>query len=283
MFSYYITSMQSIFEYLDYRQYLRDFYEEQKKTTSYFSYRYVSRKVGLDAGYLVKVLQGRLHIPEKYIEAFCSLCTFSKKESSYFKTLINFNRAKSESQIKICFEKLMSFKSPGKNLVDKLQYEYYRKWYYSAIRSLVGIVSFSGDNTALSRMLTPHVSPREVKKAIKLLENLGLIRKDKSGVYSLTDTFVTTGESWRSLAIKDFQRETIRLAGESLDRHQKEDRDISTVTVAINKKDLTEAKARIADFRDTIFKLAENSNGPDSVFQLNVQLFPLAQSAADRS
>jgi uncharacterized protein (TIGR02147 family) len=274
--------MQSIFDYLDYRLFLRDFYETQKRECSYFSYRYISGKIGLDAGYLVKILQGKLHIPEKHIDGFCALCKFSEKENAYFRTLINFNKAKSESQIKIHFEKLMSFKSPGKHRLQKFQYEYYQKWYYTAIRSLIGIVRFSGDNESLSQMLTPQVSPSEVKKAVELLEELKLIEKDHSGVYNLTEMFVTTGESWRSLAVKDFQRETIQLAAESLDRHKKENRDISTVTVAINKKDLNELKEKITEFRNTILKLAEDRCDPDTVFQLNVQLFPLANTGADK-
>lgn len=275
--------MQSILEYLDYRVFLRDFYEAQKKEYSYFSYRYISGKVGMDAGYMVKILQGKLHVPEKYIDAVCALCKFSAKENDYFRTLISFNKAKSENQIRIHFEKLMSFKSPGKQQLQKFQYEYYRKWYYTAIRSLIGIVSFSGDNESLSRMLTPQIGQREVKNAVELLEKLGLIKKDPAGIYALTDKFVTTGESWRSLVVKDFQRETIRLAAESLDRHKKEDRDISTVTVAINKKNIDELKVKITEFRNEILKLAESSINPDSVFQLNVQLFPLAQAEADRS
>jgi uncharacterized protein (TIGR02147 family) len=275
--------MEPILDYMDYRLFLRDFYETQKKKYSYFSYRYISGKIGLDAGYLVKILQGKLHIPEKYIDSLCGLCKFSDKENDYFRTLISFNKAKSENQIKIHFEKLMSFKSPGKLRLQKYQYEYYSKWYYTAIRSLIGIVRFSGDNESLSRMLNPPVSPREVKKAVELLEQLGLIEKDPTGIYALTDTFVTTGESWRSLVVKDFQRETIRLAAESLDRHKKEDRDISTVTIAVNKKDLDELKARITEFRNAILKLAEDSNDPDSVFQLNVQLFPIAQTGTNKS
>jgi uncharacterized protein (TIGR02147 family) len=275
--------MQTIFDYLDYRVYLRDFYDAQKRECSYFSYRYISRKVGMDAGYLVKILQGKLHIPEKYIDGFCTLCKFSEKENDYFRTLVSFNKAKSESQIKIHFEKLMSFKSPGKHQLHKHQYEYYRKWYYTAIRSLIGIVDFCGDYEALSHMLTPRISAREVKNAVELLEKLGLILKDQNGKYLLSDTFVTTGESWRSFVVKDFQRETIQLAAESLDRHKKEERDISTVTVAINIKDLEELKAKTTEFRNAILKLADDSSGPDTVFQLNVQLFPLAQSGADRS
>lgn len=272
--------MQAIFDYLDYRLYLRDFYTEQKKDNPYFSYRYISSKIGLDAGYLVKILQGKLHVPEKYVDAFCALCKFSGKENTYFRTLIDFNKAKSESQIRSHFEKLLMFKSPGKRRLDEYQYEYYRKWYYSAIRSLIGIVPFSGDSELLSRMLTPRVSPREVKKAVALLEKLNLVKRSTSGTYTLSDKFVTTGESWRSLSIKNFQRETIRLATESLERHAKEDRDISTVTVGINKKDLVELRAAIVEFRNVILKLAGKSSNPDSVFQLNVQLFPLAQAAA---
>ena len=275
--------MQYLFDYLDYRLFLRDYYEAQKHDNFYFSYRYMSGKVGLDAGYLVKILQGKLHIPEKYIDSLCALCKFSEKENAYFRTLINFNKAKSENQIKTHFEKLLSFKSPGKQRLDKFKYEYYSKWYYSAIRSLIGLVRFSGDCESLSRMLTPPVRPREVKNAVTLLEKLGLITKGVHGVYSLTDSFVTTGESWRSLSIKNFQRETIRLAAESLDRHAKEDRDISTVTVGIHKKDLAELKARIAEFREAIFKLAENSVDPNSVFQLNVQLFPMATTTDKKS
>jgi len=275
--------MPSIFDYLDYRQFLLDFYDTQKRDKTYFSYRYMSGKIGIDAGYLVKILQGKLHIPEKYIDAFCTLCKFSEKEDAYFRTLLSFNKAKSESQIKLHFEKLLSFKAPGKQRIEKFQYEYYREWYYTAIRSLVGITSFSGDYEALARMLTPEVSPRDVKKSIALLEKLGLIIKKSCGTYSLSNTFITTGESWRTIVIKDFQRETIRLAAESLERHKKEDRDISTVTVAVNKKELPELKAKIAEFRDAIFKLAENSGEADSVYQLNVQLFPLAHTTEGAS
>jgi uncharacterized protein (TIGR02147 family) len=274
--------MPQLLDYLDYRLYLRDFHEAQKKENAYFSYRYISKKTGLDAGYVVKILQGKLHIPEKYIDGFCALCKFTGKESAFFRTLINFNKAKSESQVKFHFEKLLTFKNLGKERLEEFQYEYYHKWYYTAIRSLMGIIRFSGDYESLASLLTPRVSVPDVKKAVALLEKLKLIRKNRSGVYELCDTFVTTGASWRSLAIKDFQHETIRLAAESLDRHKKEERDISTVTVAINRKDLLEVKERISEFRDSILKFAGDSNEPDSVFQLNIQLFPMAQNKADQ-
>jgi uncharacterized protein (TIGR02147 family) len=274
--------MKPVFDYLDYRSFLLDFYESQKRENSFFSYRYFSKKVGLDAGYILKILQGKLHLPEKYMDAVCTLCKFSEKERIFFKALVNFNRAKSESQIRICMEKLLSLNCSGKQQIDKYQYEYYQKWYYAAIRSLIGIFNFVGDYESLSRMLTPQITPGEVKKAIMLLEKLCLIWKDESGVFKLSDKFITTGESWRSLAIKEFQRETIRLAAESLDKHKKENRNISTVTIAINKKELEEINTRITEFRNSILQLAESSSDPDCVFQLNIQLFPMAMTRPDK-
>lgn len=272
--------MTSLFDYLDYRTFLRDFYDAQKKENPYFSYRYIGRKIGLDPGYVVKIMQGKLHVPEKYIDGFCSLCKFSAKEKKFFRTLIDFNKAKTEDRIKQLFEKLLACKSLGKHSLDEFQYDYYHKWYHTAVRSLIGIVPFSGDFAALAAMLTPQVTVPDVKKSVALLEKLSLIRKEPSGVYALTDQFVTTGESWRMVAIRDFQRETINLAAESLDRHKKEDRDISTVTVAIDKEKLGELRERISEFRESILKLAGDSATPDCVYQLNVQLFPMASSKA---
>ena len=52
--------MEDILNYLDYREYLRDHFNESKKKHSFFSFRYVAGKTGLDASFYVKVLNKRL-------------------------------------------------------------------------------------------------------------------------------------------------------------------------------------------------------------------------------
>ena len=85
---------------------------------------------------------------------------------------------------------------------------------------------------------------------------------------------LTSGERWRSAAVKDFQKETINLSAQSLELHPKELRDISTVTVALSQKDLPEIRERIGKLRKSILTL-DNENEPDIVFQINVQVIPL--------
>jgi len=145
----------NIFDYLDYRLFLKEFYEERKKTKSFFSYRYMGNKVGMDPGYLVRVMQGRLHIAEASIDKFCALCKLNEKEAAYFSAMVNFAKAKSERQIKLYFEKA-PFPQGRQGAADRrIQYEFYQKWYYSAVRALIGFCGFPRQLQRTCRAVEP--------------------------------------------------------------------------------------------------------------------------------
>jgi uncharacterized protein (TIGR02147 family) len=268
--------MQNIFSYFDYQQFLRDYYDEKKKETTFFSYRYLGNKLDLDAGFLLKVLQGKMHLSLKSLAKIAAYFKFDIKETDYFETLVRYGRAESENEIKTYFEKLLSLKDIDANPVAAHQYEFYQKWYYAAIRELVGFYDFRGDFSALAARLSPPISAKEAKQAVALLEELNLIGKDETGRYRQTDRFLTTSDKWKSAAVHSFQKETIRLAGESLDRHPKTVRDVSTVTVAVSHKDFDEIRRRIAEFRRSLLQMT-NENEADCVYQINLQAIPLTK------
>ncbi len=135
--------MMVIFEYLDYRVFLKDFYILKKEENAFFSYRYMGRKIGMDAGYLVKVLQAKYHLATKKIPEVVAFCNFDEKEADYFETLVLFCKAKSESQTKLYFEKLISMRTLGVKTLDGMQYEFYQNWYNSAIRAVIQFFKFS--------------------------------------------------------------------------------------------------------------------------------------------
>ena len=267
-----------LFDFLDYRAYLKVHYDAQKRINPAFSYRYIAQKVGLDAGYVVKVFQGKYHLAENSIPPFIKLCKLGSRQAEYFETLVQFGKAKTDKQSIILFEKLQSLKSVGSRRVEENQFEFYRKWYYSAIRSLLGWFEFKGDYKALAEKLSPAITVPQAKRAIRLLEKLAFIRKDAGGRYHLTDTLITTGGEWRSFAVKSFQAETMRIATESLNRHEKEVRDISTATVAIAFADLDSIKEKIREFRESVLKLAAKSENVDCVYQFNVQWFSMTDT-----
>jgi uncharacterized protein (TIGR02147 family) len=267
----------SVFDYLDYRTYLRDFYVQQKKTNTFFSYRYVGNKVGMDSSFLIKVLQGHLHIANDRIDKFTKICSFNDKESAYFEALVHFNKAKSEKESKLYFEKMLSINKAKSDKLGESQYEFFQKWYYSAIWTLLDSgAHFDGDFKDLANQLAPAISSKEAKAAVKLLEQLHLIERDEGGAYKAVGMNLTTGKEWRSVAITQYQREMIRLAEESLERFKKEERDISTLTLNIPESAIPEIRELTGEFRDSLKKLVNSYSDPDRVCQLNIQLFPLS-------
>jgi len=157
------------------------------------------------------------------------------------------------------------------------QYEFYTKWYYSAILTLLDYYPFSGDYAELAEKLSPAISEARARKSIRLLSNLGLIRKNSGGTWELTHKIITNGEQCRLLAVKTFQEATMQLAIQSLHRHPAEKRNISTVTVTIAEKKLDQINRIIAQFRESILKVARDETEPDKVYQLNIQFFPLTK------
>jgi uncharacterized protein (TIGR02147 family) len=269
--------MKPVKEYMEYRDFLRDYYEDKKRNNPYFSLRYMGGKVAIDASHLVKIFQKQRHIGNKSIETFIRFCGMNDNDAEYFAALVRFNKSKSDRDTKNLYERLLLLKGVKSFSLEKSQYEYYTKWYYAAILTLLDFYEFRGDYKALAARLSPPISVREAKKAVALLDKLGLIARKARGPYTLTNKIISTGEHCTSIAVKAYQEETMRLAAESLYRHPREMRNISTVTITIAESDLDVINEMIKGFRSTLLKFASDTQNADKVYQLNVQLFPLTQ------
>jgi uncharacterized protein (TIGR02147 family) len=270
--------MISIFDYFDYRLFLRDFYKQEKKKNPFFSYRYIGNRVGMDSSFLIKVLQGSLHIANEKIAQFVEICELDEKEAIYFETLISFSKAKTEKERKLFFEKLFSVGRIKNRKIEKQQYSFFQNWHHSAVWSLLNFYQFKGDFRGLASMLSPAILPREAKQSIKLLESLGLIERGGDGAWRVLDRNITTGKEWHSLAINQYQRDMMHLASESLERFPREERNVSTVTMNVAENVLPEIDEMISKFRETLIQFVNShrDSEKDRVYQFNVQLFPLS-------
>lgn len=268
----------NIFNYYEYNLFLRDFYEYSRAKNPGFSYRYLQQKTGVDPGYLVKVFQGKKNLSQKAIENFILVLKLNKVKAEYFKLMVLFTKAKTNEDTKIYFEKLLSYSKLSKRRVEKESYEYYQKWYYVAIRQLLSFYPFQDDYKSLAKMTLPAISETEAKGAIKLLLNLGFIKKseEKEG-FEITNKFLTTGEEWRSIAIRKFQLDTIHLAQKALDEVPKELRDISTVSCALSPDGFLKAREIIANFRTQMLELANQEECPNRAYHINIQLLPISE------
>jgi uncharacterized protein (TIGR02147 family) len=228
--------MNTIFEYLEYRDYLRDHYEYNKNRHRFFSFRFISGKTGLDASFYVKVLNKQKHIADKAIPTLITFLNLGKREANYFSFLVKFNKAKQDDQEMFYFEKLLALRKPSATVLDKEMYEYFSSWWNIVLREQINILPFSGNVTELASRLLPAITEAQAKRSIRLLRKLGMVYIDTNGIYRLKSDFVTTDGAVPSVAVRSFQKEIIRLAMEALDRVPREDRDISTLTISTSRE-----------------------------------------------
>jgi uncharacterized protein (TIGR02147 family) len=57
-----ISKMIKIYEYTDFRKFLKDFYDDKKKEAPNFSYRFITLEGGINAGNFSKILKGQRNL-----------------------------------------------------------------------------------------------------------------------------------------------------------------------------------------------------------------------------
>lgn len=277
-----------IFDYTDYRNYLRDYYNDQKSCNSYFSYRYFAGKAQISSIGLYKdIIEGKQSLSRRAITKFSKAMGHSKREAEFFEALVFFTDAESIEERKVYFERMISCHESKARIIETSRYEYYSKWYYSAIRALLSFHPFDGvDFASLANKLSPQIKTEQAKKAIEVLVQLGMIRKNFDGFYEPCDQIITTGPMHNDrrvqvLRIVDFQKNLLTLASGAYDRYSEKQMDMSSVTLSVSKSTRRLIKEAAAAFRKKVLSLAEKDANPDCVYQLNCQLFPLTDPGKD--
>jgi uncharacterized protein (TIGR02147 family) len=280
-------SLPSVFDYTDYRRYLADYYSESKRSIKAFSYRYFTKKAGINSVGLYKdIVEGRQKLGRAFIYKFSSAMNHSKKETEYFENMVFFNESSSAEERTLYFERMIACQKTNATIIDATKYEFYNKWYYSAIRALISIGQFSDNEQCykkISNILNPRIQPEEVKHAILLLERLGFICKAEDGIFRLTDTSITTGAlkphtNVLLMNVVNFQKEVMTLANESIDRFGINKINLSTLTLGISETTVNVVKEELAVLRNKLAILAKNDSSADRVYQLTMQFFPMSDT-----
>jgi uncharacterized protein (TIGR02147 family) len=269
----------NVFEYLDYREYLRAFYAWRKQVEYGFSHRSFSRRAGLrSTNYLKLVMEGHRNLTPEMAGQFAKACRLDQREGDYFCELVAYNQARDTREASRCHERLQRFRE-YRNIhrLDAAQAAYHSTWYMPVIRELAARKDFQEDPKWLASLLKPRITAGEAQSALATLEELGLLTRDGDGRLRQATALVTTGSGPHPHRIADFHRAMMSLAGQSLDSVPREEREISSLTLCVSREVQAELKERIREFRRELLQLAELEGKPERVVQINFQLFPLSE------
>jgi uncharacterized protein (TIGR02147 family) len=271
-----VIYMTSIYNYTDYRKFLRDRFAEMKAANRSFTYRYIASKSGFKSpGFFTQVLQQKVPLSNRLIPNLSKVFELKRSESHYFELMVHFNQARSHEQKKQYFEKMVNTKKSQVIHVDSDLYEFYDKWYYSAIRAVLHYSPFDGDFKKLAKTIVPSISPAESKKAGAVLERIGFVKKNETGRYELTTKHISTGIDTDAVVINNFLINTLDIAKNAFYQFPKEKRSFSALTASISGPGYEKIKQRINEFRAELVDIIGKDDNIDRVYQMNFQLFPL--------
>ncbi len=266
-----------VFGYRNYRQFLSDYYHLRKKTEYGFSYRRFARSVGLRSpNYLKLVSEGARNLTAEMAARFAAACGLKGEGAVYFCDLVAFNQAGSEPERERCYERLRGhrrYRTVFK--LDAAHARYHGHWYIPAIRELAASPDFRADPKWIARRLRPRIAPRDAKRALDVLLELGLLADDGAGGLRQSAPLLSTGEGPLGHHIVSYHRAVLERAAEALELFTRDEREFGALTLRISEQRFEAIKDQLYQLRQQLLQDSAEDTDARLVVQLNVQLFPL--------
>jgi len=270
--------LKPVFEYLDYRVYLKDAYEERKSDSSFYSYRMMAETFGLFPSNIFRILHGEGHLPARCQSRALEFLGLTGRAAEYYLLLISYARERSTKAKGEILEKAMALRDVERQPLEAQELEYFSNWWTVVLRALLEITDGRAVPAELAGCLMPPVPEADVKASLALLTELGLVKKASSGRLLPTTAHLTAGGLAKAKAVRGFQRQILSLASDALERFKPDDRDISTLTLSLDDEAFREIRELVRECRRQIQKRVEECRRSDRVLHLAMAFFPAASA-----
>jgi uncharacterized protein (TIGR02147 family) len=271
-----------VFDYLDYRAFLRDFYVHKKETQRGFSHRAFSRRAGLASpNHLKRVMEGDRNLTAEMATRFAKACGLDGEAAEYFENLVGFNQARSATERNQKYARLTGYRQYRRlHKLELAHAAYHATWYLPAIRELAARKDFEADPAWIAKRLVPAITVAEAKRGLATIRELGLL-EERDGKVVRSEAVVSTGSEMPALHIANYHRAMMERAAASIDIVPSASRDISSLTMCLDEDGLRRVKERIQRFRRELIELEMLVDDPAQVIQINFQLFPLSAAPGE--
>lgn len=270
--------VEKIFEYDNYRFFLRDYFREMKRLKDIFSHRYFARRAGFSSSsFAAHVIEGKRNLTIQSLRKMLKGVGLTGKQAAYFEALVMYNQARTLDEREHYFRALERLrKSTQFYRIHQKQFAYYDEWYYPVIRELAVYADWRGDYARLARLVRPAISPEKARKAVETLTDVGLLVRGPNGTYTQCAEAVTA-ETVPTAVTRKTRKEFVLRAIEAMEKMPVSDRHIASATVALSAERYREIVERLDEVRRDILEAAMDDSNVEGVYHINIQAFPLSR------
>lgn len=230
------------------------------KRNPHYSLRSFANLLGMDASTVSQLISGKRRASTKVITQICDkLSALPELREKFLKGTQKKNSEVEAASYEIVAEDVFAFIS---------------NWYHYAILELTFADGFENNPGWIARMLG--LTTTEAKMAIERLIRMGLL-SNEDGLLKKTNKFITNfAPGQTSAAHKELQKSVIQMALEAVENIPQEEKDITSMTMAIDVDKLPEARKLITKFRRELCAFLEDGH-QTRVYQMGLQLYPVSK------
>lgn len=268
-----------VFEYLDYRRFLADYYAHKKRQEYGFSYRVFARRAQCrSTNFPCLVIRGKRNLSRDMAMRFAEACELCDNAAAYFIDLVAFNQARTQREKEhwcSCLSRFKQFKRVHR--ITENQATYFGEWYIPATRELAARADFRADPKWIASALEPSITVSQARTALKTLAALGFLREAADGTVCRDQNLVSSGGPLGHHLV-NYHRTMLERASAAIESIPRDEREIASLTLCVSEQRLREIKQQLRSFRRELLQTAEQDDTPERVVQINFQLFPLSRS-----
>ena len=266
------TEKLCIYNYLDYRLYLQDYYQLQKKSNPNFSYAVWAQNTAIKSRSFLRLLvMGKRTLTEKMLPAILQSLKLNADEKHFFVLLVRFNQADS---IEAREEVFSAIKSCKKHQLSKIHdtYHYLSSHWCPRVHVLLTLEDIDRTCEALAKMT--RLSVAEMEKILKTLEQLGIAEQNEDGQWQAQETVFQIPDDLNNLAIQSFHKNSLQMAQAAIESNPNE-RQYLGIFMPLTAQEYQELNEELDRVTTQLLARYSSSQGKNKkLYQLNTSLIP---------
>jgi len=269
-----------LYIYLDYRAWLRDWYEARKAANPRFSHRAFVRRTGQKSPSLLKdIIERRRNLTPALVKSFIKATKLDAENGRFFSLLVQLDQAKNPEERHSAWERVAATRRFREaRQIEGDSFRYASGWWYPAIRELAARSDFQANPAWIARTLRPRITESQARTALETLFDLGMLVQQDDGIVQAEGAVVTPPEVL-GLAVDNYHRGMLQLAREGIRGFEARERHYLGITVGIPPSLVPVLKQELNAFSERLLEICDGASEPvECVYQLNLSLFPLSQA-----
>ncbi len=267
-----------IYEYHNYREFLKDWLSYLKKGRANLSLRQLAKSSEIAPSHISMVLNGKRDLTKDMLSKLKPYLQLRPSELSYLENLQVLSDSDSQEERVVAIKKMQKFSNyKQKNLEEVVSYKYLSKWHHVVIRELADLKEFSLDTDWIHKHLKYKVSKKDIRSAVQFLVDHEYIIESSEGRFILKEKNQTCFAQIHKSGLTEFHKQMFQLATQSIDKTESERRWISGETLAISQTQFDQVRKILQEAHSKISKLKNNQSDNDIVYHTSFIAFPVSE------